>query len=107
MITGQTDLYWDDNSKAAFTYNGDEWSSIETTATIAGKAAYVQENDLGGMMFWALSNDAEGDLSLVEAADDILRQGGSYSDAIENAPEFDYILGGNGEFSVSDFTAVA
>ena len=107
VITGQTDLYWDDNSKAAFTYNGDEWSSIETTATIAGKAAYVQEKDLGGMMFWALSNDAEGDLSLVEAADDILRQGGSYSDAIENAPEFDYILGGNGEFSVSDFTTVA
>ncbi|QNI75898.1 glycosyl hydrolase family 18 [Synechococcus sp. MVIR-18-1] len=107
VITGQTDLYWDDNSKAAFAYNGDEWSSIETTATIAGKAAYVQEKDLGGMMFWALSNDAEGDLSLVEAADDILRQGGSYSEAIGNAPEFDTILGGNGEFSISDFTALA
>ncbi|MDB4625375.1 glycosyl hydrolase family 18 protein [Synechococcus sp. AH-551-E19] len=107
VITGQTNLYWDDNSKAAFAYNGDEWSSIETTATIAGKAAYVQEKDLGGMMFWALSNDAEGDLSLVEAADDILRQGGSYSEAIGNAPEFDTILGGNGEFSISDFTALA
>ena len=106
VITGQTNLYWDDNSKAAFVYNGDEWSSIETTATIAGKAAYVQEKDLGGMMFWALSNDAEGDLSLVEAADDILRQGVSYSEAIENAPEFDAILGGNGEFSISDFTAL-
>ena len=93
VVTGQTDLYWDDNSKAAFAYNGDEWSSIETTATIAGKAAYVQEKDLGGMMFWALSNDAEGDLSLVEAADDILRQGGSYPEAIGNAPEFDTILG--------------
>jgi chitinase len=107
VITGQTNLYWDDNSKAAFTYNGDEWSSIETTATIAGKAAYVQEKDLGGMMFWALSNDAEGDLSLVEAADDILRQGGSYSEAVENAPEFDAVIGGNGVFSVSDFTAFA
>ncbi|MDA7491226.1 glycosyl hydrolase family 18 protein [Synechococcus sp. AH-707-M23] len=106
VITGQTNLYWDDNSKAAFAYNGDEWSSIETIATIAGKAAYVQEKDLGGMMFWALSNDAEGDLSLVEAADDILRQGVSYSEAIENAPEFDAILGGNGEFSISDFTAL-
>ncbi len=106
VITGQTNLYWDDNSKAAFAYDGDEWSSIETTATIAGKAAYVQEKDLGGMMFWALSNDAEGDLSLVEAADDILRQGVSSSEAIENAPEFDSILGGNGEFSISDFTAL-
>jgi chitinase len=26
--------------------------------------------------------------------------------AVENAPEFDYILGGNGEFSISDFTAL-
>ncbi|MEJ6658987.1 MAG: glycosyl hydrolase family 18 protein [Synechococcus sp. ChSW.bin.154] len=107
VITGQTDLYWDDDNKAAFVYNGDEWSSIETTATIAGKAAYVQEKDLGGMMFWALSNDAEGELSLVETADDILRQGVSYSEAVKNAPEFDYILGGNGEFSISDFTALA
>ena len=47
VITGQTDLYWDDISKAAFVYNGDEWSSIETTATIAGKAAYVQEKGSG------------------------------------------------------------
>ena len=47
VITGQTCLYWDDNSKAAFTYNGDEWISIETTATIACKAAYVQEKGLG------------------------------------------------------------
>ena len=107
VITGQTDLYWDDNSKAAFTYNGDQWSSIETTATIAGKAAYVQEKDLGGMMFWALSNDADAELSLVETADAILRQGASYTEAIENAPDFDYIFGGNGEFSMSDFTGLA
>ena len=107
VITGQTDLYWDDNSKAAFSYDGDEWSSIETTATIAGKAAYIQEKNLGGMMFWALSNDAKGELSLVETADDILRQGASYVGAVENAPEFDYTLGGNGEFSISDFTALA
>ena len=104
VITGQTDLYWDDNSKAAFAYNGDQWSSIETTATIAGKAAYVQEKDLGGMMFWALSNDADAELSLVETADAILRQGASYTEAIENAPDFDYIFGGNGKFSMSDFT---
>jgi len=106
VITGQTCLYWDDNSKAAFTYNGDEWSSIETTATIACKAAYVQEKGLGGMLFWVLSNDAEGDLSLVKAADDILLQGSSYQEAIESAPEFDCILGSNGEFGLSDFTVL-
>jgi chitinase len=43
----------------------------------------------------------------VETADDILRQGASYADAVGKAPGFDYILGGNGEFSVSDFTALA
>ncbi len=107
VITGQTDLYWDDTNKAAFTYDGDEWSSIETTATIAGKAAYIQEKDLGGMMFWALSNDADNDLSLLQAANDILRLGVAYEDVIEKSPDFDYIIGGNNEFSLSDFTNLA
>ncbi|WP_413441420.1 glycosyl hydrolase family 18 protein [Synechococcus sp. MIT S1220] len=107
VVTGQRDLYWDDDNKAAFVYNGDEWSSMETVATIAGKAAYIQEKDLGGMMFWALSNDAEGDLSLVKAAADLLRQGSSYADVVNRAPEFDYIVGGNGEFSMTDFTSLA
>ena len=80
---------------------------METTATIAGKAAYVEEKGLGGMMFWALSNDAEGDASLVEAADDLLRQGASYAEVIERAPAFDAIIGGNGDFSLSDFTDLA
>lgn len=107
VITGTRNLYWDDDNKAAFLYDGDEWSSMETTATIAGKAAYVEEKGLGGMMFWALSNDAEGEASLVEAADDLLRQGASYAEVIERAPEFDAIIGGNGDFSLSDFTGLA
>ena len=106
VVTGTRDLYWDDDNKAAFLYDGDEWSSMETTATIAGKAAYVEEKGLGGMMFWALSNDAEGEASLVEAADDLLRQGASYAEVIERAPEFDAIIGGNGDFSLSDFTGL-
>ena len=106
VVTGTRNLYWDDDNKAAFLYNGDEWSSMETTATIAGKAAYVEEKGLGGMMFWALSNDAEGDASLVEAADDLLRQGASYAEVIGRAPEFDAIIGGNGDFSLSDFTSL-
>ena len=106
VVTGARDLYWDDDNKAAFLYDGDEWSSMETTATIAGKAAYVEEKGLGGMMFWALSNDAEGDASLVEAADNLLRQGASYAEVIGRAPEFDAIVGGNGDFSLSDFTGL-
>ena len=106
VVTGRRNLYWDDDNKAAFLYDGDEWSSIETTATIAGKAAYVEEKGLGGMMFWALSNDAEGEASLVEAADDLLRQGASYAEVLERAPGFDTIVGGNGDFSLSDFTGL-
>ncbi|WP_115024995.1 glycosyl hydrolase family 18 protein [Synechococcus sp. UW69] len=106
VITGTRNLYWDDDNKAAFLYDGDEWSSMETTATIAGKAAYVEEKGLGGMMFWALSNDAEGEASLVEAADDLLRQGASYAEVIGRAPEFDAIIGGNGDFSLTDFTGL-
>ncbi|AII48310.1 hypothetical protein KR52_03955 [Synechococcus sp. KORDI-52] len=106
VITGTRNLYWDDDNKAAFLYDGDEWSSMETTATIAGKAAYVEEKGLGGMMFWALSNDTEGEASLVEAADDLLRKGASYAEVIERAPEFDAIIGGNGDFSLTDFTGL-
>ena len=104
VITGRRDLYWDDDNKAAFVYDGDEWSSMETPATIAGKAAFIEEKGLGGMMFWALSNDAEGDLSLVRAADDLLRKGVSYADVVDRAPEFDSVVGGNQKFSISDFT---
>ena len=107
VITGQTNLYWDDDNKAAFTYDGDEFSSIETPATIAGKAAYVEEKDLGGMMFWALSNDAPGEYSLVEAADDVLNQGVSYDEVANRGPEFDGVIGGDGAFSMTDFTNLA
>ena len=106
VVTGARNLYWDDDNKAAFLYDGDEWSSMETTATIAGKAAYVEEKGLGGMMFWALSNDAGGQASLVGAADDLLRKGASYAEVIERAPAFDVIVGGNGDFSLSDFTGL-
>lgn len=106
VVTGARNLYWDDDNKAAFLYDGDEWSSMETTATIAGKAAYVEEKGLGGMMFWALTNDAGGQASLVGAADDLLRKGASYAEVIERAPAFDVIVGGNGDFSLSDFTGL-
>jgi chitinase len=58
-------------------------------------------------MFWALSNDSEGPQSLVGAAHDALR-GGVGLDAIAGrAPGFDAVLGGDGRFSITDFTALA
>lgn len=107
VVTGNRDLYWDDDAKAAFVYDGDEWSSMETVATIAGKAAYVEQKGLGGMMFWALSNDSNGVQSLVRVADDLLRKGVSYTDVVQKSPDFDAILGGDGAFSLTDFTDLA
>lgn len=113
LITGiQTnalDLVWDDTSKAAFAYSASTglWSSIETTATIAGKAAYVREAGLGGMMVWALSNDSEGPQSLVAAAHDALLGGIPLEAIAGRAPGFDHVLGGDGRFSLSDYTALA
>ena len=105
---GSYQLVWDDTSKAAFAYNPTTgiWSSMETTATIAGKAAYVQQAGLGGMMFWALSNDSVGDQSLMGAAHDAFS--GTGLDAIAaRGPGFDHVLGGNGQFSFTDFTSLA
>jgi chitinase len=106
---GSYQLIWDDSNKAAFAYNSTSsiWSSVETTATIAGKAAYVQEAGLGGMMFWAISNDSEGTQSLIGAAHDALVDGTALASIAGRAPGFDHVLGGDGQFSLADFTALA
>jgi chitinase len=103
---GNYQLIWDDNNKAAFAYDASNriWSSVETTATIAGKAAYAQEAGLGGMMFWAISNDSEGNQSLISAAHDALIGGSTLGDIAGRAPGFDQVIGGDGMFSISDFT---
>lgn len=103
---GSYELVWDDTKKAAFAYNPDSgiWSSIETTATIAGKAAYVQQAGLGGMMFWAVSNDSRDEQSLINAAHDALIAGSELTTIASRSPGFDHVLGGDGQFQLSDFT---
>ncbi|KGG27409.1 Chitinase [Prochlorococcus sp. MIT 0702] len=106
---GSYDLAWDDDAKAAYLYNDQEqiWSSIETPSTIAGKAAYVDAAELGGMMFWALSSDSSGEQSLIGAASDLLRGGASPDQVIARSPGFDVVFGGDGQFNISDFTTLA
>ena len=113
ILTGVQDgsytLLWDDEAKAAYAYNADAliWSSMETTATIAGKASYVEEAGLGGMMFWALSNDASGDQSLIGAASDVLMGQATAQQVADRAPGFDQVIGGDGAFALTDFTGLA
>ena len=112
LVTGiandSYDLAWDDDAKAAYLYNDQEriWSSIETPSTIAGKAAYVDAAELGGMMFWALSSDSSGDQSLIGSASDLLRGGASHQEVIARGPGFDVVFGGDGQFNISDFTTL-
>ena len=110
LITGINDgsyeLIWDDDSKAAFVYNDVTrvWSSVETPATIAGKTAFIDDMGLGGMMFWALSNDSSGDQSLITAASELLRGSATFDEVISRSEQFDFILGGDAQFGLDDFT---
>jgi len=109
IVDNTYDLIWDDDAKAAFAYDDTSriWSSVETAATVAGKAAYVNEAGLGGMMFWALSNDAVDDQSSITAAFDVLSGSMSAEVVSERGPDFDAVLGGDGAFAITDFTGLA
>ena len=62
---------------------------------------------LGGMMFWALSNDSNGDQSLISAASDLLMGGATPDEVMARSLQFDYVLGGDGQFGLDDFTLLA
>lgn len=49
--------YWDDEAKAPFLYNGDEFITYDDEESIAQKVKYVKENGLGGVMFWEYKCD--------------------------------------------------
>ncbi len=100
------ELIWDDEQKAAYIYDENDkiWSSFETPATIAGKSEFIEDTGLGGMMFWALSSDAQGENSLIKAANDVLNNGDSPLDVANRGPQFDDIIKGDGRFTMSDFT---
>ena len=66
----------------------------------------VEENGLGEIVFWALIKDAGGRASLLWDADDLLRKGASYTEITERPPALDAIVGGNGDFSLSNFTSL-
>jgi chitinase len=96
------ELYWDDNSQAAYLYNGAEkiFSSFETPGTVAHKSQWAQSQGLAGMMFWDLSSDQTGgDESLISAAVDSWVRGLSFDQIVAGSDlAFDRILGGNGRF---------
>jgi chitinase len=55
---------WDERAQAPFLWNAATrtFISYDDPQSIRGKAAYVREHRLGGVMFWELSQDREGEL---------------------------------------------
>jgi chitinase len=51
--------YWDDVAKVPWLYNADkkEWITYEDSQSMRLKGEYVATQNLGGAMFWELSND--------------------------------------------------
>ncbi|SKA76114.1 chitinase [Caloramator quimbayensis] len=54
--------YWDDDAKACYLFNGENFISYEDEESIENKCRYVMDNNLGGIMFWEYSLDKSGTL---------------------------------------------
>lgn len=59
LIANTAPEWHDEDAGAAFKYNPSEkiWHSYDNEASLKQKLKYVQENNLGGIMFWELSGD--------------------------------------------------
>ena len=68
-------VHWDDEAGVPYVYstaNGGMFITFENEQSVQLKIDYVMEHELGGMFFWELSADADGDDSLVEQVSDAL-----------------------------------
>lgn len=52
-------IYWDSIAHAPYAYNSEKglFTTFDDSLSIADKTRYAIKNDLGGIMFWELSND--------------------------------------------------
>lgn len=53
---------WDENAQAPYIIEGMLFITFDNPQSVACKAQYVLDNNLGGIMFWELSQDRTGDL---------------------------------------------
>ncbi|CAF2630318.1 unnamed protein product [Rotaria sp. Silwood2] len=70
---------WSNQHQVPYAYSGSNWVGYDDTESIALKAEYVNEMDLGGAMFWAMDLDdfrgekcGEGKFPLINTAKDIV-----------------------------------
>jgi chitinase len=75
LAAGENTRYWDDESKAAWLFNGIDFWTYDDPQTICYKTAYIRHLGLRGMMFWELSGDTA-DGELISAIDEGLSRPG-------------------------------
>ncbi|KAF0683047.1 Aste57867_24900 [Aphanomyces stellatus] len=56
---------FDGTSQSAYAYVNREFISYDNPQSVQAKAAYVQQYNLGGMMFWEASGDGQGPRALI------------------------------------------
>ena len=66
LTSGGFTRYEDPAAGAAWLFDGTTFWTFDDPPIMAGKAAYVREQKLGGVMFWELSGDTP-DGELVDA----------------------------------------
>lgn len=56
-------FYWDDVTKAPYAYHPEKglYATFDDKRSVAAKAAYVLQHNLGGIMFWELGSDTYAD----------------------------------------------
>src|SRR5690606_15515227 len=55
--------HWDDVAKAPIIYNAEKkfFATFDDRRSVSEKTLYVKQHGLGGIMFWQLPHDADGD----------------------------------------------
>ncbi len=62
IAAGTFKRFWDDDAKVPYLYDGETFITYEDPQSVAEKARYVKEMDLGGIMYWEYVDDIENDL---------------------------------------------
>ncbi|WP_440396936.1 glycosyl hydrolase family 18 protein [Paenibacillus sp. SAF-054] len=75
--------HWDEDAKAPYLFDGSTFLSYDDPQSMAEKAKYVLDQNLGGAMFWEYSQDASG--SLLTALADGLK-GLPYDEELDAVP---------------------
>ncbi len=64
MNLAGSEVFWDRKAHASWLWNKEEkmFVTFDDPRSLAGKAKYVKKKHLGGIMFWELSGDRDGEL---------------------------------------------